>query len=275
MSKYKLIWLASYPKSGNTWVRSFFTALLKKEDFNINNLDYNELYADKALFQKLVPKDISTYNDLELEALRRKFLNFYVQTRKAPYLQKIHDQFSYSVHDGLPVFHTQFPTAAIYIVRNPLDIAISFSRYLGISVDEVIERYLCRSGSRILMNNLFPRVIGTWEEHFNSWNQQKTLPVHLVRYEDLKLNPHLAFKAMIAFMGLAFSDEDITAAIRQTDFSLLKAMEEEKGFKESLLRDVPFFHTGEINQGKRKLTPAQIEKIYDRNKKAQEMYDKY
>ncbi|UTA68756.1 sulfotransferase domain-containing protein [Emticicia sp. 21SJ11W-3] len=273
MTKYKLVWLASYPKSGNTWVRSFFTALLKNEDFNINSLDFDELYANKTLLQKLVQRDISTFNDFELEALRRKFLNFYVQTRKAPYLQKIHDQFSYSVHDNLPVFHTQHPTAVIYIMRDPLDVTLSFSRYLGISPDEIIDRYICKSGSTIYMDNYFPRVIGTWEEHFYSWFNQAMLPVHFVKYEEMKLNPNKAFKEMINFLGLDFSDEAIAQAINKTDFNSLKKMETAHGFKEKLVPNVPFFHTGEVNQGKKKLTRNQIEKIYSINNKAAKKYD--
>jgi len=272
MAKYSLVWLASYPKSGNTWVRSFFTALLKKESFDINNLDYSEFYADKNLFQKLVKKDVSTFGESELESERRKVLDFYIRTKPTPYLMKIHDRFSYSVHDSLPVFQTNFPTAAIYIFRNPLDITLSFSRYLGISIDEIIERYICKPGSTIFMNNRFPRTIGTWDEHFNSWHEQKSIPTHFVRYEDLKLNTHQTFKEMLTFMGMEYSDEEITDAIRQTDFNLLKNMEEEKGFRESLIPKVPFFHTGKINQGELTLTPAQIEKINAINKKAIEMY---
>ncbi|WP_259013971.1 sulfotransferase domain-containing protein [Emticicia fluvialis] len=273
MTKYKLVWLASYPKSGNTWVRSFFTALLKNEDFNINSLDFDELYANKSLLQKLVQRDISTFNDFELEALRRKFLDFYAQTREAPYLQKIHDQFSYSVHDNLPVFHSQHPTAVIYIMRNPLDVTLSFSRYLDIRPDEIIDRYICKSGSTIYMDNYFPRVIGTWDEHFYSWYNQKMLPVHLVKYEEMKLNPHKAFKEMINFLGLDFSDEAFGQAINKTDFNSLKKMENEQGFREKLLSHVPFFHTGEPNQGKINLTENQIEKIFSINNKAAEIYD--
>ncbi|UTA68753.1 sulfotransferase domain-containing protein [Emticicia sp. 21SJ11W-3] len=65
-------------------------------------------------------------------------------------------------------------------------------------------------------------MIRTWDEHSYSWHKQKMLPVHFVKYEEMKLNPNKAFKEMINFLGLNFSDEAIALAISITDFKSLK-----------------------------------------------------
>nr|WP_299421162.1 sulfotransferase domain-containing protein [uncultured Emticicia sp.] len=273
MAKYDLIWLASYPKSGNTWLRCFFSALFYEEKIDLNNLAFDEVFANQAMFSSLVKKDMADFNEYQLAIERRKVLDFYLKTKPSPYLLKIHDNYTLSAYDDLPIFHTNRPTAAIYIVRNPFDLTISFSRYLGISIDEIIERYVCKTGATIFMNNRFPRQIGTWQEHLMSWKEQTKIPVIFVRYEDLKMYPYQNFKKILSFLSLDFTEDKIREAIKKSDFNTLKQMESSSGFRERLLADVPFFHSGEIDKGAKELNYTQKQKIKDQNQEAMEMFD--
>jgi hypothetical protein len=268
MAKYDLIWLASYPKSGNTWLRCFFSALFYEEKFDLNNLEFNEVFANQAVFSLLVKKKISNFDEYRLELERRKVLDFYLKTKPSPYLLKIHDKYTLSSYDDLPIFHTKQPTAAIYIVRNPFDVTLSFSRYLGVSVDEIIDRFVCKSGATIFMNQRFPRQIGTWQEHLMSWKEQNEIPVIFIRYEDLKMNPYQNFKNILSFLELDFTEDKIRDAIKKSDFNSLKRMENMDGFRERLLADVPFFHSAEIGKGANDLSNTQQQKILDQNQDA-------
>ena len=272
MAKYDLIWLASYPKSGNTWLRCFFSALLYEEKLDLNNLEFNEIFSNENIFSVLVKKNIADFNEYELELERRKVLDFYVKTKPSPYLLKIHDKYSLSSSDDLPVFHTNRPTAVIYIVRNPFDVTLSFSRYLGISVDEIIDRYVCKVGSTIFMNHRFPRQIGTWQEHLLSWKDQTKIPVIFVRYEDLKMNPYQNFKKILSFLEQDFTEDRIWEAIKKSDFNALKQMESKEGFRERLLTDIPFFHSAEIDEGGKELSFSQKQKITFHNQEGMKFF---
>jgi len=273
MAKYDLIWLASYPKSGNTWLRCFFSALFYEEKFNLNNLEFDEIFANQAIFSMLVNKDIADFNEYQLEIERRKVLDFYLKTKPSPYLLKIHDKYMLSSYDDLPVFHTNRRTAVIYIVRNPFDVTLSFSRYLGVSVDEIINRYVCKSEATIFMNHRFPRQIGTWQEHLMSWKEQMEIPIIIVRYEDLKMNPYQNFKKIISFLALDFNEHKIREAIKRSEFNTLKQMESMDGFRERLLKDVPFFHSGNIDEGAVELSITQKQKIKDQNPESMKIFD--
>jgi hypothetical protein len=272
MEKYNLIWLASYPKSGNTWVRTFLTALTHKGELNLNELDYNEIYSEKDFFKKFVRKDPEKFTARELETERRKLLHFFCKTRAAPLFMKLHDSFITSSFDDLPQFHSGLPTGAIYIIRNPLDVAVSFARYLGISIDDVISRYICQPGATILMKNRFPREIGTWARHVESWKNQSVIPTLFVKYEDLTNSPLATFREIIKFSGLNFSDEAISEAIQKSAFKVLKSKEAEKGFHEKLVQEIPFFHTGESDQWKKELTESQVERISVINRSSMKMF---
>lgn len=265
MAKYDLIWLASYPKSGNTWLRCFFSALFYEEKLDLNNLEFSEVFANKDLFSLLVKKNITDFDEQQLETERRKVLEFYLKTKQSPYLLKIHDKYTLSFYDDMPIFHTNRPTAVIYIVRNPFDVTLSFSRYLGVNVDEIIDRFVCKSGATIFMNQRFPRQIGTWQEHLMSWKEQTEIPVIFVRYEDLKINPYQNFKKILSFLELDFSDDKIEDAIKKSDFNTLKHMENMEGFRERLLTDVPFFYSAEIDKGAKELSSTQQQKIIVQN----------
>jgi hypothetical protein len=272
MAKYDLIWLASYPKSGNTWLRCFFSALFYEQNFDLNNLEFDEVFANQAIFSMLVKKDIADFDEHQLEIERRKVLDFYLKTKPSPYLLKIHDKYMLSSSDDLPISHTNRPTAAIYIVRNPFNLTISFARYLGVSIDEIIDQYVCKSGATIFMNHRFPRQIGTWQEHLMSWKEQTEIPVIFVRYEDLKMNPYQNFKKILSFLALDFTENKIREAIKKSDFNTLKQMESMGGFRERLLADVPFFHSAEIDKGTKELNYTQKQKIKDQNQDAMKIF---
>lgn len=265
MGKYDLTWLASYPKSGNTWLRCFFSALFYEERFDLNKLEFNEIFSNQYIFSLLVKKNISDFNEQQLEIERRKVLDFYLKTKQTPYLLKVHDKYTLSSYDNLPIFHVKQPTAAVYVVRNPFDVTLSFSRYLGVSIDEIIDTYVCKTGATIFMNHRFPRQIDTWQEHLMSWKEQTKIPVTFVRYEDLKMNSYLHFKKILSFLELDFSEDKIRDAIKKSDFDTLKQIESISGFRERLLANVPFFHSAEIDRGATELSSVQKQKIIDYN----------
>jgi len=94
--------------------------------------------------------------------------------------------------------------------------------------------------------NQLRQLLGTWSEHVISWTTQKLIPVHVVRYEDMKQNTFDTFKKAVQFIGIEKSDQQIKTAIEKSDFKILAQQEQEKGFKEKMIKSKSFFRKGEI-----------------------------
>ena len=83
IKKYNLIWLASYPKSGNTWLRIFLTTLLSNDSYlDLNHLKFSEIYSDASFFKKFYKKDITNFSPEALEKARANLLYFFAQTHE-------------------------------------------------------------------------------------------------------------------------------------------------------------------------------------------------
>ena len=109
------------------------------------------------------------------------------------------------------------------------------------------------------------QLMGTWAMHAASWMNQKAIPVHFIRYEDMKTKSFETFKAAAVQMKLSYSDETILKAIEACDFKKLKQQEESKGFKEKQISASAFFFKGETGRWKTELTKEQIKKIMNVN----------
>ena len=106
------------------------------------------------------------------------------------------------------------------------------------------------------MNQLRQRLL-TWSEHVASWLDQRDLPVHLLRYEDLSRDPGFTFQAAMAFAGRVVTDPDAARAVRLANFNTLQIQERAHGFKEWQSRgNTLFFRRGEADGWRDELTPG-------------------
>jgi hypothetical protein len=268
--KKQIVWLASYPKSGNTWFRSFLTALLKEKEVDLNQMVTDGIFSGKNYIENVLDLNADYLSRTQIESYQRIAFNYLSDTSKKQLFIKIHDAFTFSENDGLPLIPEQPTQIAIYFVRNPLDVALSLANHIGKSVEKAIEKFIVNSSGGFatlqnFANTQFHQPLGTWSMHVESWLTKPKFPVHFMRYEDMKAKPFETFKAAIQAIGLNYNDEQIKFAIEETKFEKLQKKEQEKGFKEKQIPASNFFFKGQVGRWKEELSSEQIEKIRQAN----------
>jgi Sulfotransferase domain len=261
MDSKNIIWLASFPKSGNTWFRSFLTALLHEKEVDINDLEEGKIFSRRSTFEEILDIDSNMFSDGEIKNLQPKVYQYLAHSEAKKQFFKIHDAFVKNTL-GEYIVPENVTFAAIYFVRNPLDVAISFANHNGKGITETIENMadtalqLGYEASRQLEQPLL-----TWSQHYQSWTERPSFPVHVVRYEDMLDDTFNVFKTILQNIGLNYTDDAIKTAIDATSFEKLKKQEEEKGFREKNPNSPRFFNNGKSGTWQGKLTDEQIEKI--------------
>jgi hypothetical protein len=258
----KIIWLASYPKSGNTWLRTFLHNLLRNppEGYDLNKIDEFTI-GDSATpwYAALIGRPPGDWTFADVGKVRRKAHE--AMTRAFP------DNVFVKTHNALfadewgPLVTLELTAGAIYILRNPLDVAISYSHHLGKTIDETITILnSSRAGNPNTKRNVY-QVMGSWSEHVRSWTGNRHPGLHVMRYEDMLEKPEQTFAGVASFLGLKPPRERLLRAIERSRFDELQKREEQQGFKERSDVAERFFRAGRSGQWREVLTPEQVERI--------------
>jgi hypothetical protein len=259
------IWLASYPKSGNTWVRAFLSSVKKDgRPIDINKLDIVTQPSSRYFLDDLLGIATADLTQEEVLSARPAAMSAYSRTSKGLTLHKVHDAWVRN-SEGLPLFPPEFTHSSIYIVRDPRDVAISFAHHLGQSVDYAIKR-MANPGSALSYNatKFTPNTsqpLLTWSQHVESWLDQADPSPLLVRYEDMLADPLQQGARIAHHAGLDKAIDVYEQAVLNTRFSELKKQETQNGFKETMAPGRHFFRSGKAGGWKEVLTPAQVAQI--------------
>jgi hypothetical protein len=262
----KIIWLASYPKSGNTWFRVFIANLLSgsRQPIDINLLNNSPIASSRLTFDEATGLASSDLTREEIENLRPGVYRQLASDAQEPLFQKIHDAW-YITTSGEPLVPATVSRAVIYFIRNPLDVAVSFAHHSGTTTEKIIRHMadpayaFCSKDDRL--HNQLEQKLFTWSEHVTSWTKKSGLPVKVLRYEDMKRDPFGTFSGALDFIGLKRSKGEIEQAIRFSDFSEMKKQEKEKGFREKPPKADSFFRKGETGTWRDVLTDDEIHAI--------------
>jgi hypothetical protein len=268
-----IVWLASYPKSGNTWFRILLSNYLSNESqpVSINALgssgNLHSIASARHLVSETLGVDSSDFSEDDCEDLRPEVYRAIASSAtRTPYM-KIHDANGITP-SGAPLIPADATALAIYLVRNPLDVVPSFAHHSGLSLDQAIERmsdpsYAFCSHSRGLPQQLRQRLL-TWSQHVDSWTQQQAFPVHVIRYEDLLSNPSSVFEQAIVALKLPVDANRISRAIEFSSFEQLQRQEADLGgFLEAPLKVERFFRSGRAGTWRAILTDAQFARVID------------
>lgn len=262
-----IVWLASYPKSGNTWFRTFLTNFLRNGDqpVDINNLDGGPIASARLPFDDAVGYDSGELTYDEIDALRPEVYIQQADRATETAYCKIHDAYTF-LPDGRPLIPPEATACALYFVRNPLDVAVSFAHHSGHDrFDRVIHRMnredfsFCETDAT--ETNQLRQQLRSWSGHVKSWAEAPGIRVHVLRYEDMKLRPEETFGAAVRFAGLPDDAARVNKAIEFSRFEELRTQEEKKGFGEKMPRAKSFFRKGEIGSWREVLTPEQAARI--------------
>lgn len=260
-----IIWLASYPKSGNTWFRIFLTNLVHANaPANINDLDSAYIASARLPFDEATGLEASDLTFEEIDRLRPLVYEQMAKEAKQPEFHKVHDAFTYT-SDGTSLIPQAPWSRAIYIIRNPLDVAVSFANHNSTDVAKVI-RQMAKSTFKLAKNETgcdvqLRQQLLSWREHVLSWTDKSGLDLLTIRYEDLQLRAGETFAKAVRFAGLSFDRAQILRAIRRSDFKNLKKQEDKNGFREKPPGCQSFFFRGKIGSWRDVLTSDQAKQI--------------
>lgn len=258
----KLLWIASYPKSGNTWVRSFLYNLLHRtsEPADINELNTLGLNtSSRRWFEEIAPKPLEDLQPAELARLRPLAQQRMAATKPNAIPVKTHNYLG--TWFDVPLHDMSLTAAAIYILRNPLDLVLSLAPHRGMSVDQTIDFIATKGIGTKLAPTHMPEIYDTWSSHVASWTARKNDALLVVRYEDLLSRPLEAFGAIARLVGAGGDQENLERAIRHSSFNVLRDQEARRGFREKPANAEAFFRVGKAGQWREALTPDQVRRI--------------
>ena len=277
-----IFWLTSYPKSGNTWIRSLLSAYLFSEngDFNFKLLNNIKQFSSS--------QDIPN-NDDGLDSQQIIYKNWLPAQKKINQSSKTH---ILKTHNALCNingynFTDKFNTnGAIYIVRDPRNIILSISNHYGLTHEDAYSFIVNKK------KIIFPKIIkeeennnhqetdfnflSDWSGHYNSWKNINFCPIKIIKYEDMIKNDRMAFVSVLKFLSkfikIDIAEKKINNVLSSTTFEKLSQMENKYGFEESPIfpkinKKNKFFNLGKENDWKKLLDSKiqkKVEKIFER-----------
>ncbi len=187
-----ILWIASYPRSGNTWMRIFLYCLRKiMGGETIDTVRVEDVRRSERtdvwlpLYQRLLGQPIDRMSS-EIPRLRPIIQMRIAQENKGVVLVKTHSAFLFE--RGYPTINHAASAGAVYIVRNPLDVAVSYAAFSNEPIDSII-KVMAKSGSPAGAPGNAYSIVGSWSENVKSWTEPPHPIVLVVRYEDMVANP--------------------------------------------------------------------------------------
>ena len=262
-----ITWIASYPKSGSTWFRLLLETLTQTEHapIAINTLKRVAGHAaSRAFFEEFsgvraadLPRDL-------VDRIRPRVYDAAAQSMPGLQCVKVHDAWSH-VTVSQPLFPRSATAGVVYVVRNPLDVAVSLRFHLSVDQDAAIgfmaNSLATLAASSQRLPEQLPQRLRRWADHVASWLMESQLRVHLVRYEDLKAQPFETLHGAAMFLGIPTDEIRIREAFASTAFERLQAQEAVGGFRERHRHTGVFFRRGESGAWRDELSDAQVARV--------------
>ena len=271
-----IIWISSYPKSGNTWVRALLSAYLYSENgiFDFKFLKKIDQFPSNKFLDFFDPnlKDIKESSSYWIAAQDRINLETSFEKRNFRLL-KTHS--ALCKVENNPFTNKQNTKAIIHVVRDPRNVITSLANHFSKSVDETYnfmttsELMLTRGEWGTDGKNVV--LLGSWSEHYNSWSNTKIAPRLLVKYEDLAHDTKNTLITILNFLkkldNITIDQEKVINVVKSCDFNILRNKEKEEGFSEAVeskiedKKKVNFFYLGKKNNWNDLLKPEIEKKI--------------
>jgi len=264
-----IIWLASYPKSGNTWVRSLLSAYYysKNGNFSFELLKNIGLYPQKKYFDIKInkPGEINSYWSIS----QKKIIN-----KKKTIFLKTHN--SLLALNGKNFTKPEYTLGIIYVVRDPRNVITSLKNHYDLDYEQSLDfmlnekKYIYDIREKNDYSDF--HFLSSWSNHYKSWINNNLFKRMVIKYEDLEKDTYKTLKNLITYInGLHQVNEKIDEikinnCIKTTSFEILKHKEKKEGFSENVYSEktkkkIDFFHLGSKNKW-REVVPKEFhEKI--------------
>ena len=265
-----IIWIASYPKSGNTWLRAMLSAFFYSNDgnFSFELLDNIKEFPKHSEYLNKISAGKNLVEIAKEWIPAQTMLNSKLRTPTI--FLKTHSAIC-SI-DGSDFTDEKNTLAALYIVRDPRNVISSLSNHFNLSIEKSLE--LIVDKNKTISNptdknkNIGLTVLSNWKTNYQSWRDWKTVKVKIIKYEDLIYSSKNTFINILNFLKefikIEFNENKIKNVIQSTEFKRLKLFEQKYGFKESAAmfdQTKSFFNLGPLNDWKKLLDKKTSEKI--------------
>jgi aryl sulfotransferase len=256
-SSSRVAWIASYPKSGNTWVRILLTALETDREPDINRIPGglggdNEELNIRGSFSDLTEREALKYRRSVAATLRQG--DSFVRL-------KTHDAWLPAA-DGVPRNWQPEGARAIYLVRDPRAVAVSWAHHMGVVHERAIE---IMSNEEFVVGQMHlpneKSLLSSWSTNVRSWTTQGDIPVLILRFEDILADPVTAAVKMGDWLHIPHNPDSLTRAVAASSHDVLAAAEIINGFRETASVERAFFRRGEADSWRFELAEVLQERV--------------
>ena len=262
MPQKNIVWLASYPKSGNTWARIFLANYLLNAQQPVPINQVHRIGIGDSVADPYRKVNGGRYDPMDtMGHLKQRGVFLGALSRNGADLNfvKTHNQNGKAF--GVKLIDPALTRAAVYFVRNPLDVVISFARHYGLTPSQACINIASKDNSTSADAANVIQYLGTWSDHVRGWTRTKAFPVHVMRYEDMHADPKGAFSALLKFLKVPLDDDRLDRAIRFSSFDEVSKQEKTHGFIERSQNAEKFFHSGTTGQWQDVLTDEDVARV--------------
>jgi hypothetical protein len=260
-----ILWLASFPKSGNTWLRAFLanyfankTAPLSLEAVHGFGFSDAQAWPYQELTNGKTPIEMT---EEEIAALRPRAHALLASKSADHVMVKTHNAIGNA--DGIPIITPKLTLGAIYVLRNPWDVTVSYADHYGLTLDQTIEALNSPDLKSAATVNQIPQYFSSWSNHLSSWQTAASIPLLTIYYEDMVHKPHETFGKVTHYLGLPPDAARLDRAIRFSSFDELSTQEDQAGFAEKSRHSLKFFRKGQIGGWRDVMSDQQAKRLAD------------
>ena len=264
----KIVWVCSYPKSGNTFLRAMLYAFFYSKDGTFKQDYLKNISEFPRDFFDFKPKNNFLNEVKEYGKIQKKISS----ADKDVIFLKTHSA-NLIINETFPTINKDYTVCSIYIVRDPRNVILSLKNHYNLDIKKSFS-LLTNEKNFISMNNKDLSkgytLILDWASNYLSWKNQKSINTIFVKFEDLVFKQEKTFKYILSklkeFINLEIDNKKIENVIKTTNFKYLRQLEEKEGFIENKIMGISdnknfFFNKGPEQNFNKDLDPGILEEI--------------